>query len=228
MKRKGLVAWVIIILILVIDQVIKLHVKTTMTLGESIKITDWFYITFIENNGMAWGMTFVNKLFLSILRIAAVGAIGWFIWQVVKQKGRMIYVVFLSLVLAGAAGNIIDSLFYGLCFTASTPYAVSYSVPFGTGYAGFLMGKVVDMFYFPIIHTTWPTWMPLVGGENFTFFSPVFNFADASITTGVICLLLFCSKDLAVIGETINIARGKQKSDNDNTEEEKKKNTEED
>ena len=203
MKRKGLVAWAIIIAVLIIDQVIKLHVKTTMTLGESIRITDWFYITFIENNGMAWGMTFVNKLFLSILRIAAVGAIGWFIWQVVKQKGRMIYVVFLSLVLAGAAGNIIDSLFYGLCFTASTPYAVSYSVPFGTGYAGFLMGKVVDMFYFPIIHTTWPTW------------------------TGVICLLLFCSKDLAVIGETINIARGKQKSDNDNTEEEKKK-TEED
>ncbi len=232
MKRKGLVAWVIIILILVIDQVIKLHVKTTMTLGESIKITDWFYITFIENNGMAWGMTFVNKLFLSVLRIVAVAAIGWFIWQVVKQKGRMIYVVFLSMVLAGAAGNIIDSLFYGLCFTASTPYAVSYSVPFGSGYAGFLMGKVVDMFYFPIIHTTWPLWVPLVGGESFTFFSPVFNFADASITTGVICLLLFCSKDLSVIGETINIARGKQtkatdsdqnNTDKDNSEEDKKK-----
>jgi signal peptidase II len=230
-KRKGLVAWVIIILILIIDQMIKLHVKTTMTLGESIRVTDWFYITFIENNGMAWGMTFVNKLFLSVLRIVAVGAIGWFIWQVVKQKGRMIYVVFLSMVLAGAAGNIIDSLFYGLCFTASTPYAVSYSVPFGTGYAGFLMGKVVDMFYFPIIHTTWPTWVPLVGGESFTFFSPVFNFADASITTGVICLLLFCSKDLSVIGETINIARGKQKktdlsdkdTDKDNSEDDKKK-----
>ncbi len=231
MKRKGLVAWAIIILILIIDQMIKLHVKTTMTLGESIRVTDWFYITFIENNGMAWGMTFVNKLFLSVLRIVAVGAIGWFIWQVVKQKGRMIYVVFLSMVLAGAAGNIIDSLFYGLCFTASTPYAVSYSVPFGTGYAGFLMGKVVDMFYFPIIHTTWPTWVPLVGGESFTFFSPVFNFADASITTGVICLLLFCSKDLSVIGETINIARGKQKktdlsdkdTDKDNSEDDKKK-----
>ncbi len=231
MKRKGLVAWAIIILILIIDQMIKLHVKTTMTLGESIRVTDWFYITFIENNGMAWGMTFVNKLFLSVLRIVAVGAIGWFIWQVVKQKGRMIYVVFLSMVLAGAAGNIIDSLFYGLCFTASTPYAVSYSVPFGTGYAGFLMGKVVDMFYFPIIHTTWPSWVPLVGGESFTFFSPVFNFADASITTGVICLLLFCSKDLSVIGETINIARGKQKktdlsdkdTDKDNSEDDKKK-----
>lgn len=222
MKRKGLVAWAIIILILIIDQVIKLHVKTTMTLGESIRVTDWFYITFIENNGMAWGMTFVNKLFLSVLRIVAVGAIGWFIWQVVKQKGRMVYVVFLSMVLAGAAGNIIDSLFYGLCFTASTPYAVSYSVPFGSGYAGFLMGKVVDMFYFPIIHTTWPTWVPLVGGESFTFFSPVFNFADASITTGVICLLLFCSKDLAVIGETIKIARGKE-AKLDKSEENKKK-----
>ncbi|MGN1254175.1 MAG: signal peptidase II, partial [Prevotella sp.] len=127
-----------------------------------------------------------------------------------------------SMVLAGAAGNIIDSLFYGLCFTASTPYAVSYSVPFGSGYAGFLMGKVVDMFYFPIIHTTWPTWVPLVGGESFTFFSPVFNFADASITTGVICLLLFCSKDLAVIGETVNIARGKVKK-TDHSEEEQKK-----
>jgi signal peptidase II len=100
-------------------------------------------------------------------------------------------------------------------------------VPFGSGYAGFLMGKVVDMFYFPIIHTTWPTWVPLVGGESFTFFSPVFNFADASITTGVICLLLFCSKDLAVIGETVNIARGKvkkieQTEEDKNTEEDKK------
>lgn len=105
MKRKGLVAWAIIILILIIDQVIKLHVKTTMTLGESIRVTDWFYITFIENNGMAWGMTFVNKLFLSVLRIVAVAAIGWFIYQVVKQKGRMVYVVFLSMVLAGATGQ---------------------------------------------------------------------------------------------------------------------------
>ncbi|MFC2759402.1 lipoprotein signal peptidase [Hallella multisaccharivorax] len=209
MKRKGLLAWIIIIAILIIDQLIKIHVKTTMTIGESIRITDWFYITFIENNGMAWGMTFVNKLFLSLLRLVAVSAIGWFIWQVVRQKGRTMYIVFLSMVLAGAAGNILDSLFYGLCFTASTPYSVSYAVPFGSGYAGVLMGKVVDMFYFPIIHSTWPSWMPLVGGESFTFFSPVFNFADASITTGVICLLLFCSKDLALIGATIDKARGK-------------------
>lgn len=210
MKRKGLLAWIIIIAILIIDQLIKIHVKTTMTIGESIRITDWFYITFIENNGMAWGMTFVNKLFLSLLRLVAVSAIGWFIWQVVRQKGRTMYIVFLSMVLAGAAGNILDSLFYGLCFTASTPYSVSYAVPFGSGYAGVLMGKVVDMFYFPIIHSTWPSWMPLVGGESFTFFSPVFNFADASITTGVICLLLFCSKDLALIGATIDKARDRK------------------
>lgn len=200
----------IIFAILAVDQIIKIQVKTTMTIGESIRITNWFYITFIENNGMAWGMTFVNKLFLSILRIVAVSVIGWYIYQEVRQQGRTRYIVFLSMVLAGAAGNIIDSMFYGLCFTASTPISVAYSVPFGSGYAAFLMGKVVDMFYFPIIHTTWPAWVPLVGGDSFTFFSPVFNFADASITTGVICLLLFCSKDLGNIGSTVKTALHKK------------------
>ena len=133
MKRKGLLAWIIIAVILIIDQLIKIHVKTTMSLGESVRVTNWFYITFIENNGMAWGMTFVNKLFLSVLRVVAVCAIGWFIWQVVRQKGRTVFVVCLSMVLAGAAGNILDSMFYGLCFTASTPYSVAYTVPFGSG-----------------------------------------------------------------------------------------------
>lgn len=207
---KGMMAWAIILFVLIVDQLIKIEVKTTMTLGESIRVTDWFYITFIENNGMAWGMTFVNKLFLSVLRIVAVCVIGWYIVQVIRQKGRTVYVIFLSLVMAGAAGNIIDSMFYGLCFTASTPFSVSYAVPFGSGYADFLMGKVVDMFYFPIIHTTWPEWVPLVGGDSFTFFSPVFNFADASITTGVICLLVFCSKDLGTIGATVKQALHKK------------------
>lgn len=131
----GRMAWIIILAILIIDQVIKIEVKTSMTLGESIRITDWFYITFVENNGMAWGMTFINKLFLSVLRIVAVSAIGWFICQTVKQKGRTRYVVFLSMVLAGAAGNIFDSIFYGLVFSASSPFYVAYWVPFGTGYA---------------------------------------------------------------------------------------------
>lgn len=206
----GRMAWIIILAILIIDQVIKIEVKTSMTLGESIRITDWFYITFVENNGMAWGMTFINKLFLSVLRIVAVSAIGWFIWQTVKQKGRTRYVVFLSMVLAGAAGNIFDSIFYGLVFSASSPFYVAYWVPFGTGYADVLMGKVVDMFYFPLFHGTWPTWMPMWGGEEFIFFSPVFNFADSCITVGVISLLLFCRKDLEQMETTFRVAFQKE------------------
>ena len=191
----GRMAWILIVAILVIDQLIKIEVKTTMMLGQSIRVTDWFYINFIENSGMAYGMTFVNKLVLSLVRLVAITAIGWYIWRVVKRNGRTRYVLFLSMVLAGAAGNVFDSMFYGLFFSASTPYTLSYMVPFGTGYADFLMGKVVDMFYFPLIHTTWPDWIPFVGGQDYTFFSPVFNFADACITVGVICLLLFCRND---------------------------------
>lgn len=192
----GRMAWLVIVAILVIDQIIKINVKSSMMLGESIHVTDWCYINFIENNGMAYGMTFINKLFLSILRIVVITGVIWYIWQVVKQHGRTRYVFFLSMIVAGAAGNIFDSMFYGLIFTSSTPYEVATFVPWGTGYAPFLMGKVVDMFYFPLIHTTWPDWVPLWGGRDFVFFSPVFNFADASITVGVICLLLFCRKDL--------------------------------
>lgn len=195
MMTDGRLAWLLVVAILVIDQLIKIEVKTTMTLGESIRVTDWFYINFIENNGMAYGMTFINKFLLSVLRIVAVSGIGWYIWRVVRRGARTRYVIFLAMVAAGAAGNIFDSMFYGLVFSASSPYYVSYVVPFGTGYADFLMGKVVDMFYFPIIQTTWPQWVPVVGGEDFIFFSPVFNFADACISVGVVCLLLFCRKD---------------------------------
>lgn len=209
-KRKigltdGRMAWLIVLAILVIDQIIKIEVKTTMSLGESITITNWFHLVFVENPGMAYGLTIINKLFLSLLRLVAIAAIGWFIWQSVRQKCRTRYVVLLSMVVAGAAGNLIDSMFYGLVFSASSPFYVSYFVPFGTGYADFLMGKVVDMFYFPIIQTTWPSWVPFVGGEEYIFFSPVFNFADACISVGVICLLIFCRKDMEGIGDTVNI-----------------------
>jgi signal peptidase II len=214
-RHDGLLAWVIVIAILIIDQVIKIEVKTTMSLGESIRVTDWFYINFIENNGMAWGMTFINKLFLSVLSIIAVTAIGWFIYQVVRQKGRRRFVVVLSMIAAGAAGNIFDSMFYGLIFSASSPYYVSYFVPFGTGYASFLMGKVVDMFYFPLIVSTWPDWMPFVGGEHFVFFSPVFNFADACITVGVLLMLILCRKDMETMGDVIRTGLGRAtKTDN--------------
>lgn len=194
--KDGHSAVLLIAAILIFDQIIKIAVKTHMCLGESIHVTDWFYIEFIENNGMAYGLTFINKLFLSIFRIVAVGFIGWYLHWEIKNSGRTRYIVFLSMVWAGAAGNIIDSMLYGLIFTPSSPYFISEFVPIGQGYAGFLMGKVVDMFYFPLIVTTWPSWVPVWGGQPFVFFSPIFNFADASISVGVILLLIFCRRDL--------------------------------
>lgn len=193
----GWIAVIIIAAILIVDQIIKIEVKTNMSLGEALRITDWFYIEFIENNGMAYGMTFINKFVLSLFRMFAIFGIGWYIWRVVKSglfsKG---YIVCLSMVLAGAAGNLIDCLFYGLIFNASTPFNVAHFVPFGEGYSTFLHGRVVDMFYFPIIHTQWPDWVPVWGGDDFVFFSPVFNFADSCISVGVVLLLLFFRKDL--------------------------------
>jgi signal peptidase II len=125
--------------------------------------------------------------------------LGYYIWQQVKRNARTGYIVCLSLVLAGAAGNLIDCMFYGMMFNESSPYYLSYLVDFGTGYAPFLMGKVVDMFYFPLIETEWPTWMPFVGGQHFVFFSPVFNFADASISVSVVLLLLFYREEISKI-----------------------------
>ena len=192
-------AVLLVIAILLIDQIIKIWVKTSMELHESIRVTGWFYISFIENNGMAWGMQLGPKLLLSLFRVVAIAVLGYYIWLQALKKARWGYMVCLAMVLAGAAGNLIDCMFYGLGFEASTPYSVSQWVGLGNGYAPFLMGKVVDMFYFPIIETTWPDWMPFWGGEDFVFFSPVFNFADASISVGVVILLLFYRKELVKI-----------------------------
>ena len=139
-KKKGLAVVLLVVALLVIDQVIKVSVKTGMCLHESIKVTDWFYISFIENNGMAYGMTLVNKLVLSIFRILAISVLGWYLFRQVKRNARSFYVVCLSLVFAGAVGNLIDCMFYGLIFNASSPYYVFYFFPFGEGYAQFLMG----------------------------------------------------------------------------------------
>ena len=192
-------ACALIVLILIIDQIIKIEVKTGMCLYESIRVTDWFYINFIENNGMAYGMTFINKLMLSLFRVLAISALGYYICLQIRRKARLLYICLVSVVFAGALGNLIDCMFYGLIFNASSPYYVSYMVPFGQGYSSFLMGKVVDMFYFPLIVTTWPEWVPVFGGEEFIFFSPVFNFADACISVGVVSLILFCRKELSQI-----------------------------
>ena len=194
------IAIAIVVAILVIDQVIKIEVKTNMTLGEAKRVADWFYIEFIENNGMAYGMKFINKLVLSLFRLFAIGFIGYYLAKIIKRDSAPRgYIVLVAMVLAGAAGNLIDCLFYGLIFDASTTFYVSQFVPFGEGYSTFLHGKVVDMFYFPIIQTTWPDWVPYFGGSEYVFFSPVFNFADACISVGVVALLLFYRKQLEVL-----------------------------
>ncbi len=197
---KGRLAVILIIAILLIDQFIKIWVKTHMELHESIRVTNWFYIAFIENNGMAYGMQIGSKLLLSLFRVVAIGALGYYIWlQTHKPNVRWGYIVCLSMILAGAAGNLIDCMFYGLCFDASTVGNVSQFVGLGNGYESFLMGRVVDMFYFPLIVTTYPDWFPIYGGEEFIFFSPVFNFADSSISVGVVALLLFFRKEIGQI-----------------------------
>ncbi len=195
----GKLAIILVLAMLVIDQLIKIWVKTNMTLHESIRVANWFYISFIENIGMAYGMQIGSKLVLSLFRVAAISVLGYFIWLQVRKHARTGYVVCLSMVLAGAIGNLLDCMFYGLVFTESTPYYISSLVPFGDGYAPFLMGKVVDMFYFPMIVTTWPQWVPMVGGDEFVFFSPVFNFADSCISVGVVLLFLFYRKEISQI-----------------------------
>ena len=197
--KRGWLAALIVVAILVIDQVIKIWVKTHMTLHEQIEIFSWFKIVFIENNGMAYGMEIGSKLVLSLFRVVAVSVLGYYIAQQVRKQARYGYLICLSMVMAGAAGNIFDSMFYGLIFNASSEFYTSYFVPFGTGYASFLTGKVVDMFYFPLIVTTWPDWVPMLGGQPYVFFSPVFNFADASISVSVVLVLLFYRKEISEI-----------------------------
>ena len=197
--NKGRMAIFIIIAILLVDQVLKIWVKTHMTLHETITITNWFKICFIENNGMAYGMEIGSKVALTLFRIIAIAFIGYYLYLQVRQQAKSGYIVCLAMVVAGAVGNVIDCMFYGLIFSASSEFYTSFFVPFGSGYSSFLTGKVVDMFYFPIIETTWPQWVPFAGGDDFVFFSPVFNFADSSISVGVILLILFCRKEISHI-----------------------------
>ncbi len=211
-KTQGIVAFLLFASILIIDQLIKIEVKTSMSLYESHEVTSWFYITFVENNGMAYGMTFIPKYALSIFRLIAICVIGWYLCRQIMNGARWVYIILLSMVLAGATGNLVDCMFYGMCFTQSTPDYVSYVVPFGEGYSGVLTGKVVDMFYFPLIVSTYPDWVPHFGGQPFIFFQPVFNFADASISCSVAALLLFCRKELSEIG---TMSRGEDNSNTD-------------
>lgn len=184
---------------IVIDQAIKIWVKTSMYMHEMIEITPWFKILFTENRGMAFGMELMDKLFLTSFRIVAVAFLIYIIGKQIKQGIDYLFLICLSLILAGATGNIIDCLFYGMVFNNPPVPIVAEFVPWGTGYDTMFYGRVVDMFYFPLVEWNWPDWLPFCGGEHFIFFSPIFNFADACISCGVIIVALFCRKQLQEI-----------------------------
>jgi signal peptidase II len=196
-RSKRMVAIAVVVVVLLIDQLSKIWIKTHMGLYDTIHITDWFKIYFVENPGMAFGIEAGSKLFLSLFRIVAVVFIIIYIGRLVKQPYTTGFIACISLILAGATGNILDSIFYGVIFEASYPGHVASFVPWGEGYASFLHGKVVDMLYFPLFSGTFPEWVPFVGGSEFLFFRFIFNVADSAITVGVILLLLFYRKTLS-------------------------------
>ncbi len=193
MKRPAL----IILAVLLADQVLKFWVKQSFFLGESVPLFGqghtWAYLQFVENRGMAFGLELggtAGKMALTIFRILALVGIGWLLHKAVKEKRNRLLEVSLALVFAGALGNIIDSAFYGLIFDASTPFKKAVLFPPDGGYAPLLHGAVVDMFYFPLVHGRFPQWVPLWGGQEYEFFRPVFNIADAAISVGIVMVVL--------------------------------------
>ncbi|MGQ9846021.1 MAG: lipoprotein signal peptidase [Bacteroidales bacterium] len=197
MKKRIYIVIGIIVSVLLFDQLTKWYVKTHFMLGEEHKIFNWFYIHFTENPGMAFGLTISNndtgKLILSILRIFAAIAIGWYLIRLIKKQSKIIFISSISFIWAGAVGNIIDSLFYGIIYSSSEGQ-LAQLFPDEGGYSSFLHGKVVDMLYFPLIEGHFPSWFPIWANEPFIFFRPVFNIADSSITIGILLIILFYNK----------------------------------
>jgi signal peptidase II len=169
-------------------------------LSEDIPVTNWFFLRFVENNGMAMGIEVTGKLFLTFFRIAASVAIIYYLYGLIKKNYKPGYILCVSLIFAGAAGNIIDSIFYGVIFSESLPYnphlihQAAVLFPPGGGYGSWFQGQVVDMFYFPLFEFCWPSWVPFIGGQEFLFFRYIFNIADAAISVGMIVLILFYRK----------------------------------
>lgn len=195
MRSKGTVAAVIILVVIILDQALKIWVKTHFYLGEDYKIFSWFYLYFIENNGMAFGMEFGSKLLLTLFRLVAVAFLIWYIVKIHRISSvPWGYMICLALVTAGASGNIFDCVFYGMIFNNPIPPEVASIFPPGGGYAEIFHGRVVDMLYFPLFSFVWPDWVPMVGGHEFLFFQPVFNLADAAISCGIVILILFYNK----------------------------------
>lgn len=195
---KGSLALIIILAVIIIDQAMKIWVKTHFYLGETYEITSWFKLSFVENNGMAFGWEIGSKLLLTLFRIALTALLIYYIWRIRNHAYiKRGYIACLALITAGAAGNIIDCAFYGVIFDDPAAPAVATMFPEGGGYGTLLHGRVVDMLYFPLFSWYWPDWMPWIGGERFLFFQPVFNFADAAISVGIIALILFYRKHLS-------------------------------
>jgi signal peptidase II len=199
-RKKGLWAVIIILLILLADQVLKIWIKTHLMLFEDIRIANWFILRFVENEGIAMGINVFNKFFITIFRIIASFAIIYYLFNLIKKGGKLGYIICISLIFAGAVGNIIDSVFYGVIFNNSTihnpniPHETAVLFPPEGGYGAWFHGRVVDMFYFPLFEFRWPSWVPVVGGQDFLFFRYIFNIADASISIGIITLILFYRK----------------------------------
>jgi signal peptidase II len=214
----------LIFTVLAIDQVLKVWIKTNLSLGEEIVvIKDFFILHFVENNGMAFGFEFAGeygKMFLSIFRIIAVIAIGWYLFRITRHKEIPFgFLVSIALIFSGAIGNIIDSLFYGMLFNHSYGQVADF-LPEGGGYATFLHGRVVDMFYFPVIQATLPEWLPFLGGKEFIFFRPVFNIADSSITVGIFSILLFYRKQFSKLDKEHGENKDSEKQNAEIAEEE--------
>ncbi|MGP1577896.1 lipoprotein signal peptidase [Porphyromonas endodontalis] len=215
---QSLVVWGVIALLLIIDQAIKIWVKTHMMLEDDIPIFDGFHLHFVENEGMAYGITLGSKLFLTLFRIIAMGLLTWGVARLIRSgKYSTWFLVVLALITAGGVGNIIDSLFYGLMFSSSQG-TIAEIFPKDGGYAPLFYGHVVDMFYCPLIDCTLPSWIPFLGGKEFTFFDPIFNFADACISVGVVALILFCRTPLSLALEMLSPKRRRHTTPPDNEE----------
>ncbi|MEM8998787.1 MAG: lipoprotein signal peptidase [Bacteroidota bacterium] len=200
----------IILVVLLLDQVSKIYIKTNFVLGEPYQVFNWFKILFIENEGAAWGTKLsdilpisesVGKLFLTIFRLFAITGIGYWLYDIIKKESSRTLIIAVSLIFAGALGNIIDSVFYGMVFDHSNNQVATLFAD--EPYGKLFYGKVVDMLYFPLIDATWPEWMPWLGGTNFRFFEPVFNIADSAISVGVGILILFNKKAFPKKDESI-------------------------